>query len=116
MARARGLTFRLGKEHIRDDWECEMAAAGKKIQCVNRFIELANTMANEGKSREMVSSGLMTACAVYATYVVTGNDGALRESGVDKLTDLFKKELAQAQEAKIKQAKREGKETPDDSR
>ena len=93
-----------------------MAAAGKKIQCVNRFIELANAMANEGKSREMVSSGLMTACAVYATYVVTGNDGALRESGVDKLTDLFKKELAQVQEAKIKQAQKEGKQIPDDSR
>ena len=67
-----------------------MAAAKHKIQCVNRFIELANTMAKEGKSREMVSSGLMTAGAVYATYVVTGNDGALRESGVDKVTNLFK--------------------------
>ena len=92
-----------------------MSAAGKKIQCVNRFIELANNMAKEGNSREMVSSGLMTACAVYATYVVTGNDGALRESGVDKLTNLFKEELAQVQEAKIQQAKREGKEIPNNS-
>ena len=93
-----------------------MAAAEHKVQCVNRFIELANTMAKEGKSREMVSSGLMTAGAVYATYVVTGNDGALRESGVDKITNLFKKELAQVQQAKVQQAKREGKEIPDDSR
>ena len=93
-----------------------MAAAEQKIECVNRFIELANTMANEAKSPQMVSSGLMTACAVYATYVVTGNDGALRESGIDKITNLFKEELAQVQQAKIQQAKQEGREIPDDGR
>ena len=92
-----------------------MAAAEQKIECVNRFIELANTMANEAKSPQMVSSGLMTACAVYSTYVVTGNEGALRESGIDKITNLFKEELAQVQQAKIEQAKQEGKEIPDDS-
>ena len=92
-----------------------MAAAEQKIECVNRFIEMANTMANEGKSREMVSSGLMTACAVYATYVVTGNDGALRESGIDKITGLFNQELSQVQKAKVQRAKREGKEVPDGS-
>ena len=31
----------------------------------------------------------MRACAVYSTYVVAGNDGALRESGIDKLKQLF---------------------------
>lgn len=92
-----------------------MAVAEQKVECVNRFIELANAMTNEGKSREMVSSGLMTACAVYATYVVTGNDGALRESGIDKITNLFKQELVQVQQAKIQQAKQEGKEIPDQS-
>ena len=59
----------------------------KKIECVNRFIALANEMTAEGDSPPaVVSSGLMMACAVYSTYVVTGNDGALRESGVEKLT------------------------------
>ena len=92
-----------------------MAAAEQKIECVNRFIELANAMANEGKSPQMVSSGLMTACAVYATYVVTGNDGALRDSGIDKITGLFNQELSQVQKAKVQRAKREGKEVPDGS-
>ena len=50
----------------------------KKIECVNRFIALANEMTAEGDSPPaVVSSGLMMACAVYSTYVVTGNDGAL---------------------------------------
>lgn len=89
-----------------------MAEAEQKVECVNRFIELANAMSNEGNRPEIVSSGLMTACAVYSTYVVTGNDGALRESGIDKITNLFKEELSQVQKAKVQRAKREGKEVP----
>ena len=46
----------------------------------------------------------MRACAVYATYVVTGNDGALRESGVAKLKELFAQELDVIQKAKLRQA------------
>ena len=89
-----------------------MSVTEQKVECINRFIELANTLTNEGKSKELVSSGLMAACSVYATYAVTGNDGALRESGVEKIAELFKQELAQIQHAKIGQAKREGKEIP----
>jgi hypothetical protein len=51
----------------------------------------------------------MMACAVYSTYVVTGNDGALRESGVEKLTKLFGDELKVLQARKIEQAQRDGK-------
>ena len=82
----------------------------KKIECVNRFIALANEMTAEGDSPPaVVSSGLMMACAVYSTYVVTGNDGALRESGVEKLTKLFGDELKILQARKIEQAQRDGK-------
>ena len=82
----------------------------KKIECVNRFIALANEMTAEGDSPPaVVSSGLMTACAVYSTYVVTGNDGALRESGVEKLTKLFGDELVTLQAIKIERAQREGR-------
>ena len=43
----------------------------KKIECVNRFIVLANEMTAEGAiPPAVVSSGLMMACAVYSTYVV----------------------------------------------
>ena len=40
---------------------------------------------------------------------MTGNDGALRESGVEKLTKLFGEELATVQAHKIEQAQRDGK-------
>ena len=46
-------------------------------------------MKNDGASINFVSTALMRACEVYATYVVAGNDGALRESGVAKLKELF---------------------------
>ena len=82
----------------------------KKIECVNRFIALANEMTAEGDSPPaVVSSGLMMACAVYSTYVVTGNDGALRESGVEKITKLFAEELALVQSRKVEQARIDGK-------
>ena len=90
-----------------------MSAAEQKVACVNRFIDLANEIHKEGISTEIVSSGLMTACAVYATYVVTGNAGALRDSGVEKISGLFSEELAQVQRAKIQQAELEGREVPE---
>ena len=77
---------------------------------VNRFIDLANDMMQEGVPLPIVSSSLMTACATFATYVVAGNDGALRDSGVEKLRDIFAIELSAIQKIKIDQARREGAE------
>ena len=92
-----------------------MSAAEQKVACVNRFIDLANEINKEGIGSEVVSSSIMTACALYATFVVTGNAGALRESGVEKITNLFSEELAQVQRAKIERAEREGREVPEQS-
>ena len=79
-------------------------------QIVHRFIDVANEITAGGDaSPAAVSSGLMMACAVYSTYVVTGNDGALRESGIEKLSKLFREELAFVQKRKIEQAKNAGK-------
>ena len=89
-----------------------MTASEQKIECVNRFIDLANEMKEEGKSLQLISSGLMTACGLYSTYVVTGNDGALGDSGVEKMAALFQEELAQVQRAKIEQARLEGRDVP----
>ena len=86
-----------------------MSASEQKIECVNEFIELANAMTAKGLSPQVVSSGLMTACALYATYVVTGNDGALQVTGIEKITQLFGSELEAIQKAKIEQAQRDGK-------
>ena len=49
----------------------------------------------------------MRACAVYSTYVVEGNEGALREAGVEKLKEIFGKQLEVVQKAKLAQASAE---------
>ena len=82
----------------------------KKMECVNRFIALANEMTAEGDASSLiVSTGLMMACAIYSTYAVAGNDGALRDSGIAKLTKLFSEELVTVQSRKIEKARHDGK-------
>ncbi len=66
--------------------------------CLNRFIELANQMKDEGVATEVVSAAMMSASAVYATYVVTGNTGGLTESGVEKLVAGYKQHVQRVQE------------------
>ena len=78
-----------------------MAAPATQQEAIQQFIDLANEMKNEGASIQAVSTALMRACAVYSTYVVTGNDGALKPSGIEKIQELFGEELAAIQEAKI---------------
>ena len=78
-----------------------MAAPATQQEAIQQFIDLANEMKNEGASIEAVSTALMRACAVYSTYVVTGNDGALKPSGIEKMQQLFGDELAAIQEVKI---------------
>ena len=69
-------------------------------ECMRRFIDLANAMKDEGTGTNVVSAGLMTASAVYATFVVGGNTGGLTESGVDKVTAAYKQHLEQVQQTK----------------
>tara|TARA_R110000823_G_scaffold210224_13_gene340569 strand:+ start:27884 stop:28141 length:258 start_codon:yes stop_codon:yes gene_type:complete len=68
--------------------------------CVNRFIALANAMKDEEIDINVVNAGLMTAAGLYASYVVGGNDGGLTESGVDKVSEVFRNELRRIQEIK----------------
>ena len=82
-----------------------MTDASKVVESLNSFIALANQMTNEQElHKNIVSTALMRACAVYSTFVVTGNGGALKESGVEKITKLFSEELVAVQNAKIAQA------------
>ena len=81
-----------------------MPAPSSQQDAINAFINFANEMKNDGASIQFVSTALMRACAVYSTYVVAGNDGALRESGIDKLKELFAQELDVIQKAKLRQA------------
>ena len=81
-----------------------MTGSASQQEAINAFIALANEMKNDGASAQFVSAALMRASAVYATYVVAGNEGALRESGITKMKELFANELAAIQKAKLRQA------------
>ncbi len=81
-----------------------MSAPATQQDAIQAFIDLANEMKNEGASIELISTALMRACAVYSTYAVTGNQGALHDSGVEKLQKVFGEQLAVVQKAKIAQA------------
>lgn len=79
------------------------------LDALNSFIALANRMANEdGIDSKVVSTALIRACAVYSTFVITGNDGALKESGIEKVTKIFSEELVAVQNAKIAQSNNDG--------
>lgn len=80
----------------------------KHSQCMERFIELANTMKNDGVPTRVVSAALMTASGVYATYSVAGNEGGLNASGVDKVAAAYKQNLENIQRAKREQAEAAG--------
>lgn len=71
--------------------------------CTNKFIELANQLKDENIDPALVSGALMTASSIYATFVAAGNDGALEPGGVDKVTDLYRRTLAQYQTIKKNQ-------------
>ena len=81
-----------------------MPAPASQQEAIDDFIALANEMKNDGASVQFVSTALMRACAIYATFVVAGNEGALRESGVDKLKQIFAQELSTVQKAEMRQA------------
>ena len=81
-----------------------MPAPASQQEAPDAFIALANEMKNDGASVQFVSTALMRACAIYATFVVAGNEGAPRESGVDKLKQIFAQELSTVQKAKMRQA------------
>lgn len=69
-------------------------------QCMQRFIDLANTMKNEGVPTRLISAALMTASGVYTTYAFAGNAGGLNAKGIDKVTQAYRQNLENIQEAK----------------
>ncbi len=70
-------------------------------ECVDRFIALANALREEGVDASLISAGLMTSSGIYATFLAAGgNSGGLTESGVDKVSAAYKKELERIQQMK----------------
>ena len=77
-------------------------------QAIKEFIDTANNMKDKGVSIKVVSSAMMTANAVYASYSVAGNEGALTDSGIEKITTAFAEKLAQVREIRKAEAAAEG--------
>ncbi|WP_051081247.1 DUF3144 domain-containing protein [Thioalkalivibrio sp. ALE11] len=73
-----------------------------------RFIELANQIKDEGVDVKRVSSALMQASAIYATYAAAGNQGYLQESGVKRVADVYLNGLREIQKVKKASAEQEG--------
>jgi len=73
-------------------------------KCVDRFIELANAMKDEGLAPGVVSHGLMSASGIYATYAIAGNTNGLNQAGVEKLAGLYQSNLENIQKSKKEQA------------
>jgi hypothetical protein len=79
-----------------------MTKSDRKIheECVDRFVDLANTLKDEGIDIKVVSHGLMSASCVYTTFTLSGNEGGLNQSGVEKVADVYKRELGRIQRIK----------------
>ncbi len=82
----------------------------KHKYCTNRLIALANELKDEDIEPTLVSGALMTASAVYATFVAAGNEGGLEEPGIDKVVTLYRRTLEHYQSVR-KQGEAPGKTT-----
>ena len=79
-------------------------------ELLERFVKLANEIKDEGKPVEMINAALMLASCTYATFVAAGNEGYLKEGGVNKITSHYRQNLISLQKAKKAQFNPEGKE------
>jgi hypothetical protein len=70
------------------------------LDTMQRFLDLANSIKDEGIETRLVSAGLMTASAMYAIYAKAGNDGLLTPEGRDKLVEAYKQQVDRVQEIK----------------
>lgn len=90
-----------------------MSNLEKHQQLLNEFIALANRLKDEGSEPNLVSAALMSASAVYTTYVHAGNEGFLKDSGVTKVLNAYEKHLLQVQAYKQAEAKHLSKDKGD---
>ncbi len=69
-------------------------------ECLDKFIEYANTLKDEGIEPKLVSHAMMCASTVYITYALAGNDGYLADADQDKVVGVYKTELQRIQTIK----------------
>ncbi|MPV85224.1 DUF3144 domain-containing protein [Ostreibacterium oceani] len=72
-------------------------------ELLNEFIALANKFRNEGVEIHDISTALMASSAVYTTYVFTGNEGYLKESGIKKVIEAYENHVRRVQSLKASQ-------------
>jgi hypothetical protein len=78
-------------------------------KATERFIKLANEMANEeGQDIKMISAALMAASGVYATFMAAGNQGFLAPNGIDRVAEVYKNNLAYIQQRKKQELEAQG--------
>jgi len=78
-------------------------------KATERFVKLANEMANEeGQDIKMISAALMAASGVYATFMAAGNQGFLAPGGVDRVAEVYKNNLGYIQERKKQEMEAQG--------
>ena len=70
------------------------------MDAINRFIDEANALKDEGVDINLVSAALMSASCIYATYAAGGNQGGLTAQGVDKVAGVYRTELERIQQVK----------------
>ncbi len=70
----------------------------------SEFVELANKLKDDGGDIQVISAALMSASGIYATYTTSGNEGFLHESGIEKVTQVYKNNLTFIQNLKKSQA------------
>ena len=75
----------------------------KLAEISTRFIDLANSMKDNGFDTKEVSAGLMASSTIYVTYVLAGNAGFLNEKGVDEVVNTYRQQLLRFQDAKREQ-------------
>ena len=73
-----------------------------------KFIDLANQLKDQGLPPALISSALMQASAIYATYAAAGNEGFLQKSGVERVASVYRAGLAELQKFKRAQLEAQG--------
>ena len=86
-----------------------MKDSEKHMYCTNKFIKLANELKKEDIDATLVSGSLMTASCIYATYSAGGNNTVLKESGVDKVMQMYRRTLEHHQVVTKAQIKEQAK-------
>jgi hypothetical protein len=78
-------------------------------QAMSEFIQMANSMVNEkGFDMKLISAAMMAASGVYATFTAAGNEGFLAPGGVDRVADMYKKNLTYIQQRKKEELEAKG--------